>query len=75
MITWEIVSAKPDGAWAGSQFWIAKAAQSGSWTRMATENASLCARMNADCVRRTANGDTRIRGEFDLLDPRRSVRG
>ena len=36
------ISAKPVGAWVGSQLWIAKAERSGLWTRTATtESGSL----------------------------------
>jgi hypothetical protein len=44
---WEIIAdnlSKPVGAWAGSQLWIVKGAQSGLRTRIAaTETGSLCA--------------------------------
>jgi hypothetical protein len=37
------ISAKPDGAWAGSQLWILKDQQSGLLMRIATtESVSLC---------------------------------
>jgi hypothetical protein len=42
------ISAKPDGAWAGSQPWIAKGEQSGLLTRIAaTESSSLFVRMKS----------------------------
>jgi hypothetical protein len=38
-------SAKPVGAWAGSQLWILKDERSELWMHMATESVSLYGRM------------------------------
>jgi hypothetical protein len=45
-----------------------KGEQSGLSMRMATESVSSCAPINVDRVRGTAKGDSRVRGEFGLIN-------
>ena len=42
---------------------------------MVTESIPQCARMKADCVFGTAKGDTRVRGELDLVMAVQNQRG
>jgi hypothetical protein len=51
-----------------SQLWILKGERFGLLTRMGTGSVLLCvADEKADCVYGTAEGDSRVRGEFDVV--------